>query len=319
MKIQNPIIGRARGSAGGMTFAKVYDKNVARAKAFEVTNPKTAAQVNSRRFFSSVTAVCSDVSEDDLRALYPQKPKTMSRRNALSKQIAEYNTVVDGSKVIDFAAIDTIGNAAVMDFGKTTYTKSGSAITVALDDHVKAIAQYADNYMLVVLVNETLGQIYCAPTNANVETGVLAIDYPAQWLSTHEIHPIPMIGSGKKGDKVTLVGFGTMIVVNRPARQEHNPRPTPTPTPSTDVTIVANGYDAWDSFSLDLAGTAGEGGQPSALVNGDKTVASGFSHASEEQYTGSFVDAVNPSLASTLSVSMPNSTTVVLDVTFETA
>ena len=39
MKVQNPIIGRARGSAGGMTFCKNYDKNVARAKAFEVSNP----------------------------------------------------------------------------------------------------------------------------------------------------------------------------------------------------------------------------------------------------------------------------------------
>ena len=47
-KVQNPIIGRAKGSAGGMTFSKNYDKNVMRAKAFEVNNPNTQAQQTQR-------------------------------------------------------------------------------------------------------------------------------------------------------------------------------------------------------------------------------------------------------------------------------
>ena len=88
MKVQNPIIGRSRGSAGGMTFCKNYDKNVARAKAFEVSNPNTPAQQNQRTFFKGVSVVTSMFTPDELRTLFPQKPKAMSRRNALSKQIA---------------------------------------------------------------------------------------------------------------------------------------------------------------------------------------------------------------------------------------
>ena len=110
MKGQFPWIGRSRGSAGGMTTAKINDKNVMRAKAFEVTNPKTAAQVMQRDLFKQVQEVCASVTEDQLRSLFGVKPKTMTRRNALSKQIAAAYSVVDGEKSVDFSKLLAIGN-----------------------------------------------------------------------------------------------------------------------------------------------------------------------------------------------------------------
>ena len=110
MKTQNPFIGRARGSAGGMTFSKVYDKNVARAKAFEVNNPKTQAQQTQRNFFKEVADVVSTVSEEKLRSLFGIKPKTMSRRNALSKQVAAAFSVNGNVKEVDFSKLQAIGN-----------------------------------------------------------------------------------------------------------------------------------------------------------------------------------------------------------------
>lgn len=87
MKTQNPWMGRARGSAGNMTSSKVYDKNVMRAKAFEVNNPKTAAQQENRTFFKLCQEMNVQLSEEQLRTLYPQKPKTKSRRNELQTQL----------------------------------------------------------------------------------------------------------------------------------------------------------------------------------------------------------------------------------------
>ena len=110
MKGQFPWIGRSRGSAGGMTTSKINDKNVMRAKAFEVTNPKTAAQVMQRDFFKQVQEVCASVTEDQLRSLFGVKPKTMTRRNALSKQIAAAYTITDGVKAVDFSKLLAIGN-----------------------------------------------------------------------------------------------------------------------------------------------------------------------------------------------------------------
>ena len=89
MKIQSPWMGRIKGSAGNMTGCKVYDKNVMRAKAFEVSNPNTSAQQVRREFFSTALKVSSSVSEEQLRSLFGQKPKAMSRRNALTKQLMD--------------------------------------------------------------------------------------------------------------------------------------------------------------------------------------------------------------------------------------
>ena len=218
MKVQNPIIGRMKGSAGGMTGCKVYDKNILRAKAMEVNNPRTTAQTRQRKFFAQLSGISSTVSPEILRSLYPNKPKAMSRRNSITKQIAEEATLDDTEKSVDFADIKTLGNASTMDFGETTCSQAGSTISVALDPSVKAMTEYADNYMGCAIVNETLGAITFPDTNVNVQTGAMSITAPAGWLATHVLHAIPFIMKEKKGTNVSAVAFGTMAVTKRPAR-----------------------------------------------------------------------------------------------------
>ena len=218
MKVQNPIIGRAKGSAGGMTFSKVYDKNVARAKAFEVNNPKTQAQQTQRAFFAELTAVCSDFSDDQLRFLFPQKPKTMSRRNALTKQIAENHEIDGTTKSIDFSTIDTLGNAPVMDFGTTTCEVDNGALKVTLDNSVKQNQALGDYDFVAAMVNVTKGQISLTTSYAAVSVGVLTPAIPPTWSLEDDINAIALI-TNSKGGKIAMVGFGTLAVVQRPARK----------------------------------------------------------------------------------------------------
>ena len=110
MKTQNPWMGRARGSAGNMTSSKVYDKNVMRAKAFEVNNPKTAAQTNERNFFAECQDLCNQFSEEQLRTLFGVKPKTKSRRNALLSQLLKAFNIAEGEKTFDPSKLQSIGN-----------------------------------------------------------------------------------------------------------------------------------------------------------------------------------------------------------------
>ena len=221
MKIQSPWMGRIKGSAGNMTGCKVYDKNVMRAKAFEVSNPNTTAQQTQRRFFASLVDLCSDFSDGQLRTLFPAKPKTMSRRNAITKQIAQSYEVDGTTKSIDFSDIDTLGNASVMDFGTTTATISNGQIAVVLDNSVKGNLTYADYDFIAAIVNETKGQIYLGTENGEVSDGSLLIDLPSGWAAADAIHAIPFI-TESKGGKIALVGFGTLGVVTRPARQGRN-------------------------------------------------------------------------------------------------
>ena len=218
MKVQNPIIGRARGSAGGMTFCKNYDKNVARAKAFEVSNPKTQAQQTQRAFFASLTALCSDFSDDQLRFLFPSKPKTMSRRNALSKQIAQSYAIDGTEKTIDFADIDTLGNAPVMDMGMTTCVFNKGFIIVTLDNIVMANQSLAGYDFVAAIVNETKGEISLTIENGEVYDGSMRAVIPSGWEDTDSIHAIPLITNSKNG-AIASVGFGSLSVTKRPARK----------------------------------------------------------------------------------------------------
>lgn len=213
-KVQNPVIGRAKGSAGGMTFSKVYDKNVMRAKAFEVSNPKTAAQTDQRDYFKSVSAQVAGFTVDMLRALFPSKPKGISRRNAIFKQLAEYTQFVEGVKTMKLADLKTIGNAPTMDFGTTTATISSGTITVGLDAAVKANTQVANLYFVAAVVNDTKQEISLDVTNALVSVGTLNITAPQGWEDTDTIHAIPLITDAI----AAFTSFGTLSVSQRPAR-----------------------------------------------------------------------------------------------------
>ena len=214
MKIQSPWMGRIKGSAGNMTGCKVYDKNVMRAKAFEVSNPRTTAQVTQRDFFAELTALCSDFTTEQLRCMFPQKPKAMSRRNMLTSQIAENYSVAGKTKSINFATIDTLGNAKVMDFGTTTCVYDTNKWNVTLDNSVKANTELADYYFIVALVNETQGKISLTTESALVSTGTLDLNNLSGWLSTDTVHAIPFVTNSKSAP----ASFGTLGVTKRPTR-----------------------------------------------------------------------------------------------------
>lgn len=219
-KVQNPVIGRTKGSAGGMTFAKVYDKNVMKAKVFEATNPNTAAQQVQRSFFRSVSAQAAVLTPDQLRAIFPSKPKGVSRRNAFFKQLAENTQMVGSEKEMKLADLLTVGNAPTMDMGTTTAAIAGTAVTVTLSDTMQANTLLGDNYFVAMLVNDTQNLVYLDITSAKVSVGAISVNLPDGWEDTDTVHAIPLVTDSK----AALVSFGTLSVAERPARQGRNPR-----------------------------------------------------------------------------------------------
>ena len=213
-KVQNPVIGRTKGSAGGMTFSKGFNKNLMRAKVFEPNNPKTAAQTNQRTYVGTVTEQIAGFTPNQLRMLFPKMPKGMSRRNALTKQFTEYYKDVNGQKTMELARLMTVGNAPTMDFGTTTCAIASGSISVELDASVKANTLLAPYFFLVLLVNDTKNQVSMPIDNADVATGTLTITAPNTWEDTDTIHAIPLITDSK----VALTSFGSLAVTERPAR-----------------------------------------------------------------------------------------------------
>lgn len=217
MKIQSPWMGRIKGSAGNMTGCKVYDKNVLRAKAFEVNNPNTAAQQVQRGYFADLTKLVAGFTPDQLRTLFPSKPKAMSRRNALSKQFAEYHVMDGNEKIVDCSNIFTLGNAPTMNLGETEVNIADSKITVTLGQNVAENSEIANNHFIVALVNESKNLISLTNTSAKVGDGSIELDIPTGWEEMDDFHAIPLITNKTSA----VADFGSFIIKVRPEKNSN--------------------------------------------------------------------------------------------------
>ena len=220
MKTQNPIIGRARGSAGGMTFCKNYDKNVARAKAFEVSNPNTPAQQIQRNFFKEASQISATISDEELRTLFPQKPKTMSRRNTLTKQIAAANSTVEGVKSVDFSKIERIGNGnqipvamyEIEAVANKTYTLEETAATLG-------IASESTANFVVVIFNATTSAITIANTALTLASQAFN---PTSYDCAVGDHVFFYPVVAENGSNVGGLAFGSFIIKTRAEKTGRN-------------------------------------------------------------------------------------------------
>lgn len=213
MKIQSPWMGRVRGSAGNMTGSKVYDKNVMRAKAFEVSNPNTQAQQTERSFFAEVSQCVASVSEAELRSLFGVKPKGMSRRNALTKQVSEAYSIDGNSKTLDFSKLLSIGNGEKIDV----------EILHGDSDTMNLFFDFANNpglqqmpvganLILVFFIVET--QTIMLKNTQFVKTeGDVDFDLAGEFPGLGEIYVYPTYSTD--GSNVYLKGFGSFIIKTR--------------------------------------------------------------------------------------------------------
>ena len=241
MKIQSPWMGRVRGSAGSMTGAKVFDKNVLRAKAFEVNNPNTQAQQTERDFFRQVQQVVASVSEEELRSLFGVKPKSMSRRNALSKQVTAAFSVDGTTKSVDFSKLQAIGNGEkvntpiVHKTAEETYVQLGSPSLLNLKD------PNAFYNLIYVMFDVTENKIRVI--NGGYTQGTIEIDYDfaGDDFENHEIYMYVTTTTTQEDN--TEAPFGSFTIKTR-ATSKSTPEPSPTPT----ITIYAGGTEA-NSFA----------------------------------------------------------------------
>ena len=206
-------MGRIKGSAGQMTGCKVYDKNVMRAKAFEVSNPNTPAQQTQRTFFADLTAICSDVSNEQLRTLFPQKPKAMSRRNALSQQVAMANSTVGSVKSVDFSKINRIGNGKIMDAAMyETESVQNANYLLEETNTTLGVASGSTANFVVVIFNQTQKTIIIANTNLTLASQQFNPTNYGCAVGDH-IFYYPTVQV--LGEVVTGMSFGSFIIKTR--------------------------------------------------------------------------------------------------------
>lgn len=247
-KIQNPVIGRAKGSAGGMTFAKQFDKNTMRAKPFEVANPKTQGQTTQRDFFKQVQEIVASVSPEELRSLFGNMPKGMSRRNALSKQVSAAFSMEGNNKVVDFSKLQAIGNVSKIMTPIQEVTTDDGVFEFSMDG-VELPSNPEETNPIVVIFDPNKNRILLFNTNrsmsdpvVNVTVGDLADhgDKTVYGYVTYEVN----------GKNVVDQNFGSFIIKTRATNANTNASGD---TPKAGDVVTLSGSSIGSTATLNFA------------------------------------------------------------------
>ncbi len=222
-KIKQGILGGFKGKVGTVIGASWNGISYMRGLAQSHKNPKTAAQLKQRNFFKEVQDLVGQLSDEQLAFLYPNSVKGMSRRNLLTKQLSDYPIETEEGKHADLADIVSLGNAPTADLPDVTITASRSAVTISWNADNAWRSQHADEYPTICVFNVTQKKIFLVHSTVTVGASgsqSFSVESDAFGIGSSEFNGFML----STGATTAPHFFGTLGVINRPARQRRNPR-----------------------------------------------------------------------------------------------
>lgn len=155
--VQIPLLGRARKSAGEMTFTKWKDKNVLKNKASNVANPDTVNQQMRRGMFAQLVVIARNYLPV-LDIGFIAYRGVMSQFNAFIKY--NYGTFVAAGTAPAFSVVpaDMIiskGPLTPTTITSITAVNASANVTVAFPTGTTAPDQAANDKAYLVVYNET--------------------------------------------------------------------------------------------------------------------------------------------------------------------
>ena len=225
-KIKQGILGGFKGKVGTVIGSSWNGIAYMRGLPQSHKDAKSQAQLAQRDFFKEVQDLVGQLSYEQLVFLFPTSAKGMSRRNLRLKQLADEPLIAEGVKHADLGNITALGNAPTADLPDVTITASRSNITISWDAENDWRAQHGDEYPTICVFNVTQKKIFLVHSTVTVGASgsqSFSVNHDAFGVGSDEYSGFML----STGSKVVLVGFGTLGVVTRPARQKRNPRTGP--------------------------------------------------------------------------------------------
>ena len=222
-KIKQGILGGFKGKVGTVIGSSWNGIAYMRGLPQSQKDPKTAAQIAQRDFFREVQDLVGQLSYEQLVFLFPNSAKGMSRRNLLVKQLSADPLVAEGSKHADLADITSLGNAPTADLPDVSIVASRSAVTISWDADNDWRSQHADEYPTICVFNVTQKKIFLVHSTVTVGASgsqSFSLESDAFGIGSSEFNGFML----STGATTAPRGFGTLGVINRPARQRRNPR-----------------------------------------------------------------------------------------------
>ena len=216
-KIKQGILGGFRGKVGTVIGASWNGISYMRGLAQSHKNPKTAAQTKQRGFFREVLDIIGQLTDEQIKFLFPENVGGMTRRNALVKQLAAVAAVDGDTKSVDLGNINSLGNAPTDDLPEVAIAAAGENLTISWDGARAFRTEHGEEYPVIFVANVTKKKVYLVPSTVTIGTeGAQSFNVGlAAYGEAEDTFSGFMLATGKK---IALVGFGTMIVTKRPAR-----------------------------------------------------------------------------------------------------
>ena len=222
-KIKQGILGGFKGKVGTVIGSSWNGIAYMRGLPQSQKDPKTAAQIAQRAFFREVQDLVGQLSYEQLVFLFPESVQGMSRRNLLVKQLSTDPLVAEGSKHVDLADITSLGNAPTADLPDVSIVASRSAVTISWNADTAWRSQHADEYPTICVFNVTQKKIFLVHSTVTVGasgTQSFSLESDAFGIGSSEFNGFML----STGATTAPHFFGTLGVINRPARQRRNPR-----------------------------------------------------------------------------------------------
>ena len=183
-KIKQGILGGFRGKVG--TVVGSYWNGIFYMKALPQNNRKgkSGGQKMQQGYFKELITLAMSLSNEDLEFIYPRKPKGMTRRNLLVKQLASYAVLVDKSKTVDLDSLTTLGNAPMTDLPAVTVAANRTVLQISWDSVTYYRDQHPEDYPVILVANITQQQLFLVAS------------------------PVMMKSSGKQSFEVDLKPYG---------------------------------------------------------------------------------------------------------------
>ena len=166
-------------------------------------------------YFKELVTLAMSLSNEDLEFIYPRKPKGMTRRNLLVKQLASYAVLVDKSKTVDLDSLTSLGNAPVTDLPAVTVAANRTVLQISWEDVTYYRDQHPEDYPVILVANITQQQLFLVASPVMMKSSgkqSFDIDLKPYGRERDKFSGF-MFATGQGGAKV---GFGTLGVTKRP-------------------------------------------------------------------------------------------------------
>lgn len=213
-KIRQGILGGFRGKVG--TVVGSYWNGIFYMKGLPQSYSKGRSGSKMQQgYFKELVTLAMSLSNEDLEFIYPKKPKGMTRRNLLVKQLASYAVLVDKSKTVDLDSLTSLGNAPVTDLPAVTVAANRTVLQISWEDVTYYRDQHPEDYPVILVANITQQQLFLVASPVMMKSSgkqSFDIDLKPYGRERDEFSGF-MFATGQGGAKV---GFGTLGVTKRP-------------------------------------------------------------------------------------------------------